>query len=72
MNESRETPVAFSPEEADQIRQMFKTPGLTRFPCPRCGGDLHSGLPMSGGSMSLVWELRCTSCHRSLLFSERS
>ena len=71
-DDSRETPAAFSPEEADQIRQMFKTPGLNRFPCPRCGADLHSGAPMSGGSMALVWELRCTRCQRSVIFSERS
>lgn len=67
----RQTPVTFSPEEADQIRQMFKTPGMKRFACPHCGGDLHSGMPMVGGSMALVWELRCGSCHRSLIFSEQ-
>jgi len=50
---------------------MFKTPGVKRFACPHCGGDLHSGTPMVGGSMSLVWELRCGGCQRSLIFSER-
>ena len=67
----RKTPLAFTPEEAAQIREMFKTPGVKRFTCPSCGGELHSGTPMVGGSMSLVWDLTCDSCHRTLLFSER-
>ncbi len=65
--EPRETRLPFSPEEAARIRELMVTP-TARLACPRCGGDLSTGLPIAGGgSMTAVWEVRCDACARSMI-----
>jgi DNA-binding response OmpR family regulator len=63
----RETLAPFAPEETATIRRAIVTAGA-RLACPRCGGDLESGAPIGGGgSIALVWLLRCEPCQRSVI-----
>ena len=62
----RPTPVHFSPDEAQRIREMIVTPG-SQLECPRCGTLLRTGEPVAGGSVAAIWELHCESCHRSMI-----
>lgn len=62
----RETPVTFSPDEAQEIRRTLAVPD-TAFVCPRCGADLVIQGPIGGGGAERpVWEVYCPPCHRSL------
>ena len=57
----------FSGPEADQIGADLIS-GEWDLMCPRCGTILKLSAPIGGGgSIALVWELRCPSCDRSTL-----
>jgi hypothetical protein len=67
---NRDTDVPFSAEEAATIRRSVATPGAP-VECPRCGTRLTSGLPLAGGgSVQMVWLLRCASCRRSMVVTD--
>ncbi len=67
---SRQTPLPFSGDDAERIRQAIATPGA-EIVCPQCDDELTSGLPVAGGgSIDIVWELHCPSCGRSLLVTK--
>ena len=59
---NRHTPLPFSPDHAERIRQMFATPGA-KIVCPQCDEELTTGLPIAGwGTIAAVWEVRCSPC----------
>ena len=65
MNETRDTPVTYSREEAARVREIVGTDDQTLI-CPRCGDELKVGFPVAaGGTVQPVWEVRCQGCHRS-------
>ena len=67
---NRHTPLPFSPDHAERIRQMFATPGA-KIVCPQCDEELTTGLPIAGGgTIAAVWEVRCSSCGRSLVVTD--
>lgn len=60
----RPTPVTFSKDDSEQIRQILAQPE-TPLLCPRCGGELRIGQPVAaGGTIEPAWEIRCAECHR--------
>ena len=64
---SRPTPLPYSPEDAERIRQMLATPGA-KIICPQCDEELTMGLPIAGrGTIVLAWDVHCPSCGRSLV-----
>ncbi len=64
---NRHTPLPYSPDHAERIRQMFATPGA-KIVCPQCDEELTMGLPIAGGgTIELVWDVHCPSCGRSLV-----
>ena len=66
----RQTPLPYSPEDAERIRQMIATPGA-KIVCPQCDEELTTGLPIAGGgTIAAVWEVRCSSCGRSLVVTD--
>lgn len=57
----------FAPEEAHVIRTAVQA-GEVAPSCPRCKRPLNSSLPLAGGgSIAMVWELRCDACRRSIV-----
>ena len=67
---NRHTPLPFLPDHAERIRQMIATPGA-KLVCPQCDGELTTGLPIAGGgTIAAVWEVRCSSCGRSLVVTD--
>ena len=70
MDDPRDTPVAYSRDEAVEIRAIVGD-GSTPLVCPRCDGDLHIGHPIAGGgTIHPVWGIRCQQCHRSTFVYE--
>lgn len=66
----RDTPVTFSPDEAAKIRELFAS-FTNPLPCPRCGKSLQVGSPIAGGgTVAMIWEIRCHACSRSLILEE--
>ncbi len=63
-----DTPVTFSRTESDEIRRVAVTADELLV-CPRCGADLTVREP-AGRSARTIWEVRCTSCHRSAFVTE--
>lgn len=61
----RETPAAFSREEAGQICHLARTSGATLV-CPRCRGRLLLRPPVDTVPES-VWQVRCLTCHRCVM-----
>ena len=62
----RTTDAAYSPREADRIREQARTPGAPVV-CPRCGARLsfHGPVPDEGtGKLRIL--VRCPTCHRNL------
>jgi hypothetical protein len=66
---SRETPVTFSREEAEEVRRVAATRDEPLV-CPRCGADLVLGEAQGGDTMHPVWEIRCPPCLRSAYVTE--
>ena len=67
---NRHTPLPYSLEHAERIRQMFATPGA-KIVCPQCNEELTTGLPVAGGgTIASVWEVHCASCGRSLVVTD--
>ncbi len=67
---SRHTPLPYSPDDAERIRQMIATPGA-KLVCPGCDGELTTGLPIAGGgTIAFVWQVQCASCGRRLLLTD--
>ena len=67
---SRQTPLPYSPDDADRIRQMVATLGA-KIVCPQCDEELTMGLPIAGGgTIAFVWQVQCASCGRSLLLTD--
>jgi len=64
-HDQRDTDAPFGPEEADAIRAQFgRTPELA---CPRCGGPLVAGEPVTGATGSFaVFAVRCPVCRRTV------
>lgn len=62
----RDTPVTFSKEESELIRQMVVAPGAD-VTCPRCDTALESEVIAGGGSIQSVWELKCSECRRTMI-----
>lgn len=61
---NRRTPVTFSRDDSDSIREMLATPDAP-LQCPRCEGQLQVGQPAAaGGTIEPAWEIRCAECHR--------
>ena len=70
MSESPEA--RFLPEEVEQIRKLIATHDAT-IACPRCGKELATSLPLAGGgTMAVVWELRCEECRLRVTISDPS
>lgn len=70
MSESPEA--RFLPEEVDKIRRLIVAHDAT-IACPRCGKELATSLPLAGGgTMAVVWELRCEGCRLSVVLSDSS
>jgi DNA-directed RNA polymerase subunit RPC12/RpoP len=68
--ERHDTPVTFSPDEAQKIRRTLAAADM-ELRCPRCGSDLVIRGPVGGGgSDRSVWEVRCPPCLRSLYISD--
>ncbi len=63
-----DTPVTFSRAESDEIRRVAVTADEPLV-CPRCGAGLTVREP-AGRSARTIWEIRCTSCHRSAFVTE--
>jgi len=61
----RETPAAFSREEAGAILHLARTPGV-RLDCPRCRGRLLLRPPV-GSLPESIWQVRCLTCHRCVM-----
>ncbi len=68
---NRQTPLPFSNDDAERIRRAIATPG-SEIVCPQCDDELTSGLPAAagGGTIEIIWELRCPSCSRTLLVTK--
>ena len=62
------TPAVYSRKETARIRKMVFKPGVW-VTCPRCNGNLTLGPPIAHGG-STVWELRCSTCWRSVMIRE--
>lgn len=62
----RDTPVTFSREESESIRQMIVASGAD-VTCPRCSTTLESEAVAGGGSIASVWELKCSECRRTMI-----
>lgn len=61
------SPLPFSAEEADAIWERLRRRDSSLF-CPRCGTILETVAPIAGGgSMALIWELRCKPCNRAMI-----
>ena len=70
MSESPEA--RFRPEEVEQIRRLIVTHDAT-ISCPRCEKELTTSLQLAGGgTMAMVWELRCEGCRLSVVLSDPS
>ncbi len=66
----RPSPIPYSPDDAERIRQMFATPGA-KIVCPQCDEELTTGLPIAGGgTIAAVWKVHCVSCGRSLVVTD--
>jgi len=66
----RHTPLPYSPNDAERIRQMIATP-RAKIVCPQCDEELTMGLPIAGGgTIAFVWQVQCASCGRSLLLAD--
>ena len=62
----------FLPEEVEQIRKLIATHDAT-IACPRCGKELATSLPLAGGgTVAVVWELRCEECRLRVAISDPS
>ncbi len=67
---NRPSPIPYSPNHAERIRQMFATP-VAKIVYPQCDEDLTTGLPVAGGgTIASVWEVHCASCGRSLVVTD--
>ena len=62
----RDTPVVYSRDEAAGIRKMVLQ-DQRQLVCPRCGGSLTLGASVKRAEGS-VREVRCSTCHRSVMF----
>jgi hypothetical protein len=60
-----DTPVPFSPEEIQKIREMLRTPGECPV-CPVCGRDLVAESSMAS-VMSVTWHVRCQPGRRAAI-----
>jgi hypothetical protein len=70
MSASNHTPVTFSREEAQQIRDLMGTPHA-RVSCPLCGEKLELQGPIAGdGTMGPIFQVSCRPCHRSAIITE--
>ena len=49
---NRHTPLPFSPDHAERIRQMFATPGA-KIVCPQCDEELTTGLPIADAELAI-------------------
>ena len=81
MADESAVPLAFSPEESRQIRQLLSG-GEPAPPCPRCGGPLGTDCVEIGRKIKLIpftpvatvagtrWRAWCQPCNRAVCFSE--
>jgi ribosomal protein S27E len=61
---------SFSPEEADQIRELMRTP-RARVACPRCGETLVLSGPIAGvGTTRRYYEVACRHCALNAIVTE--
>ncbi len=68
----RDTDAAYSPQEADRIREMVLAPGA-QVECPRCGELLTFHGPVTQkGTGKAVLLVRCATYRRQLFVSGRS
>ena len=69
MSRSEDTPVSYSRDELDQIRDMLAKHIPAR--CPNCGGELESGGVFDArDSQKDVWALTCRPCNRMAILRD--
>lgn len=69
MSGSDSTPVSYSRDELDRIRDMLAKSTLVR--CPICGGELESGGVFDArDSQQDVWALVCGPCNRMAILRD--
>jgi hypothetical protein len=69
MSRSASTPMSYTRDELDQIRDMLAKHTPRR--CPKCGGELESGGVFDArNSQEDVWALTCTPCNRMAILRE--
>jgi len=67
MSADSNTPVTFSPEEVQKIRETLRMVG-ERPVCPLCDRDLVA--ESSAASVTSVsWHVRCQPCHRAAIIN---
>ena len=63
------TPVSFTREELNQIREMLDK--HAKMQCPICGGHMESGgIYDERGSKEDVWALTCETCNRMAILRD--
>ncbi len=69
MSRSASTPMSYSRDELDHIRDMLAK--HTPLRCPICGGELESGGVFDArDSQEDVWALTCTPCNRMAILRD--
>lgn len=67
MSQHSSTPVTFSQQDVQKIREMLRIPG-ERPVCPVCGRDLVAESSMASIT-SVVWHVRCKPCYRAAIIT---
>jgi hypothetical protein len=63
MSQNSSTPVTFSPEEIQKIREMLRIPGELPV-CPLCGRGLVAE-SLIANVVSVTWHVECNPCRRA-------